>query len=455
MAKPPSTIVPSVSTEFNRLFPSHWLRRIGRETGAMQRHRQVDIVPFFWTLLLGPAGGRYRTLASLQRVFQLMGSCKLVTSAFLKRFHDGLVRFLRVCTERALAQQQQRIGVPAIFRCFRDVLLVDSTLIAVTDALASLYPGPRKNTCPAAIKVNTIYSITTGTVTKLTIAPGTRAETRFLRIGKEIQGKLLLFDLGYFSYSAFERIDFHGGFFISRMKKNANPVIVGERRVSSGRHRRLVGEKLWDVIGGLKRDLLDVDVEVIARRKLRSDNKLGRKTETSRLRLRVVGVRNPDTGNHHVYITNVACETMTPEQIAIAYSNRWVVELLFRELKHCYGLRDFPSSDPNVVKALIYAALLRVALSRTALSILRRRLLGKRRDTGTAFSMALEHQVTRRTPELRAAEVFSTFAPFLLPEVLAKAGVIWERRHLESLMFLSMLDPNKSRELLCDTIHRA
>ena len=427
MAKPPSTIVPSVPAEFNRIFPACWLRTTGRDSGAVLRQRLVDIVPFFWTLLLGPAGGRYRTLAAMQRVFQLMGSCKLVTSAFLKRFHRGLVRFLRTCTERAFAYQQQRIGVPAIFRQFRDVLLVDSTLVAVTDALASLYPGPRKNSCPAAIKVNTVYSITTGTVKKLVIAPGTRAENRFLRIGKDIENKLLLFDLGYFSYSAFERIDFHGGFFISRMKKNANPVIVEERRQGAGRHRQLVGQKLWDAVAGLQRDLLDVDVEVIARRKLRSDNKLGRKTETRRVSLRVVGVRNPDTGDLHIYITNVAAETMTPEQIATAYCNRWVVEMLFRELKHCYGLRDFPSADPNVVKALIYAALLRVALSRTVLSILRRRLLGRRCRTETAFTMQMEHQVTRRTPELRAAEVFATFAPFLLPEVLAKAGVIWER----------------------------
>ncbi|MFH1919572.1 MAG: hypothetical protein ABIP48_06805 [Planctomycetota bacterium] len=192
MAKPPSTIVPSVPTEFNHLFPAEWLRRTGRESGAVLRFRQVDIVPLFWTLLLGPAGGQYRTLASLQRIFQLMGNCKLVTSAFLKRFNAGLVQFLRLCAERAFARQHLQLGVPKLFRQFRDVLAVDSTLVTVTDALAHLFPGPRHNTCPAAIKVNTVYSITSGTVKKLTIAPGTRAEKRFLRIGKDIAGKLLL-----------------------------------------------------------------------------------------------------------------------------------------------------------------------------------------------------------------------------------------------------------------------
>lgn len=239
------------------------------------------------------------------------------------------------------------------------------------------------------------------------------------------------------------------------MKKNANPIIVADRRVGSGRYRPLVGERLWDVIGGLKRDLLDVEVEVLARRKLRSYNNRGRKTETKLIRLRVVGVFNPDTGKHHVYLTNVSREMMTPEQVAAAYSNRWVVEMLFRELKHCYGLNDFPSANPAVVKALTYAALLRVALSRTVLLILRRRLLGNHRKASGPFVDVMEHAVVRRTPELRAAEVFSTFAPFLLPEVLSKAGVIWTGRHLEALMFLSMLDPNKSRELLCDTIHQA
>lgn len=46
MAKPPSTIVLSVPTEFNRLFPASWLRTTGRDSGAVLRQRLVDIVPF-------------------------------------------------------------------------------------------------------------------------------------------------------------------------------------------------------------------------------------------------------------------------------------------------------------------------------------------------------------------------------------------------------------------------
>jgi hypothetical protein len=100
---------------------------------------------------MGPAGGQYRTLAALQRLFLLMGGCKLVTSAFLNRFNAGLLRFLSSCVQRAFEFPLSPWGIPKLYRRFRDVLVVDSTLVTVADALSGVFPGSRKNTHPAAI----------------------------------------------------------------------------------------------------------------------------------------------------------------------------------------------------------------------------------------------------------------------------------------------------------------
>ena len=58
-----------------------------------------------------------------------------------------------------------------------------------------------------------------------------------------VRGPPTLFDLGYYGFSLFERINRNGGFFLSRLKSTGNPTIVSLNRVHRGRKAALVGEK--------------------------------------------------------------------------------------------------------------------------------------------------------------------------------------------------------------------
>jgi len=57
--------------------------------------------------------------------------------------------------------------------------------------------------------------------------------------------------------------------------------------------------------------------------------KYGERQSQAIVEFRVVGVRNEDTDDYHLYVTNLPDE-FTPEQAAVLYSLRWKVELLFR-----------------------------------------------------------------------------------------------------------------------------
>lgn len=50
-------------------------------------------------------------------------------------------------------------------------------------------------------------------------------------------------------------------------------------------------------------------------------------------RLRVVGLLNRETGEYHLYVTNVPAEKLAAEDIRVVYSLRRQVELFFKELK--------------------------------------------------------------------------------------------------------------------------
>ena len=62
MARKKST---SIRRELGKLIPKKRLAALAEESGAVTRHRKVDIVPLFWTLVLGFGAAKERTLAGL------------------------------------------------------------------------------------------------------------------------------------------------------------------------------------------------------------------------------------------------------------------------------------------------------------------------------------------------------------------------------------------------------
>jgi putative transposase len=86
-------------------------------------------------------------------------------------------------------------------------------------------------------------------------------------------------------------------------------------------------------------------------------------------RFRVVGVRDEDADDYHLYITNLSRDEFLPADIATLYRCRWEVETLFRELKTQYELDEFDTSKEHVVRILLYAALLSLLVSRDLLDL--------------------------------------------------------------------------------------
>ncbi|ELY93704.1 transposase (ISH5) [Natrialba taiwanensis DSM 12281] len=52
---------------------------------------------------------------------------------------------------------------------------------------------------------------------------------------------------------------------------------------------------------------------------------------------RLVGVRNDDSGEYHLYLTNLDRDDYRAPDIAQLYRARWEIELLFKELKSRFG----------------------------------------------------------------------------------------------------------------------
>ena len=144
---------------------------------------------------------------------------------------------------------------------FKDLVIQDSTIIRLHESLAKIWPAARAKR--VGVKVSCVVSAVANSPKSVRIYPERTSEA--LRLGPWLKDLILLIDLGYFKYRFFDIIDHYGGYFVSRLKGNANPLIVGVNRKWRG--NSVVGKKLHDVLPLLKREVLDAEVEVRFKRR--------------------------------------------------------------------------------------------------------------------------------------------------------------------------------------------
>ncbi len=345
------------------LFSDQRLNALAKATGFVKRQRKVKAVSFFWTLVLGFGTGSARSISGLRRAYQRSTGMTLVPSAFYDRFNARLVDFLKAAVEYALGQFRlafRELGDR--FGAFEDIMITDSTVIKLHDALAKVFPGCRTNSAPASVKLHAVMSVKGCGKSSIKLTPGRVHDRRKLVLGDWVNGKLLLFDLGYYHFQLFKNIVRGGGHFLTRLKENANPTIVRVLNGSLGDEKRLVGQPLQSILRGLRRDVLDVEVEVRAKARPYE----GKQSATAE-RFRVVAIRNTEKRKYHCYLTSIPSEILSAEDVASSYRARWEIELIFKELKTGYRLDDLASQSKEVVESLIYAAVLTLLASRTLL----------------------------------------------------------------------------------------
>jgi len=125
------------------------------------------------------------------------------------------------------------------------------------------------------------------------------------------------------------------------------------------------------------------------------------------------------------------------KEVADLYSCRWDVELTFKELKSRYALDKIPSANEQVVRALIWTAILTLVVSRRLYNFVR--------------SQAPERMRVRYT-QLRWATLFCEEAATLLCHVLLYLRVIKSPAEMMSLRLSvygsPVVDPHVNRDRL-------
>ena len=420
MARPPASHIKEALTS---LLPRRRIRNLARQLGVIRRRRKLDVVAFIYSLVLGFGAGDRRNLAGLRRAYLRATGVRLAPSSFHARFTGELTQLLRILTTDALEQlAKRRPKLRAVFSPFREVLAVDCALLRLHNALESHYPSVFRHYMKASIKLSVVMNVIGRGAKTVALHPGSRHDTHILQAGPWMKGRLLVFDLGFYRAKLFNQISSHGGYFLTRMKKQGNPLVVQSHRA---KHRRFVGSRLRDVQAAVTCGPIDVDGRVVYQHK----QKQRPFVTTHEATFRCVAIHDPGTLVWHRYVTNIPVDMMRPEHMPAVYAARWEVELLFRELKSHYRLDHAPSANRHVTETLIYAAVLALLASRA----LRRALLRRARLDPS------------RLPFDRWALLFATIADDLLAMLLSRHDRLHRIRRLERFLRAEACDPNRTR----------
>jgi len=338
-----------IERRLTTLFPSVMLDDHAEEVGVIERDRDLQMPPLVWSLVFGFTTGESRSLADFRRSYNSTADDPLCPSGFYQRLTPTLAEYLRDLVEHGLDR-------------FRDIMTADGTVLRVHEFLADEYEGRKEE--QAGARLHLLHNVTEQTIEDYSITDEKAHDSTQFDTGPWLEDRLVLFDQAYFKYRRFALIDENDGYFMSRLKPDANPEIVTELREWCGDTIPLEGKQIQDVVDDLYRKHIDVEVEARFQRR----EYAGTQSWDSK-RFRVVGVRDEDADDYHLYITNLPREEFLPEDLATIYRCRWEAELLFRELQTQYELDEFDTGKKHIVEILLYAALLSLLVSRALLDL--------------------------------------------------------------------------------------
>ena len=351
-----------IERRLTTLFPSTALEDHAEAVGVIEREGKLQIPPLVWSFAFGFATGESRTLAAFRRSYNSTADKSLSPGGYYQRLTPSLAEYLCDLVEYGLDEVAVPHTVTDEFNRFRDVMIADGTVLRLHQFLSDEFEG--RNEEQAGARLHLLHNSSDQTLEQFNITDEKAHDSTEFNTGSWLKQRLILFDQAYFKYRRFALIDENDGYFVSRLKPDANPVVTDELREWCGDTIPLEGEKIHDVVDDLYRQYIDVEVE--------AEFKRGKYNGTRSLdtkQFRVVGVRDEDTDDYHLYITNLPREEFLPTDLATIYRCRWAVERLFRELKTQYELDEFDTTKEHIVKILVYAALLSLLVSRELLGL--------------------------------------------------------------------------------------
>lgn len=309
----------------------------GRATNFIQRQRRLTAPGFAQTLVFQWMANPKATLEAMARELDLS------PQALQQRLGPEAQAFVRALLAEALRQAlkvpRERLG---LLDRFTEVLVEDTTVIALPPALAEEFPGcgggSGAGEGAAALKVLIRWDVCRGELRHLSVHAGrTSDQTLAAGAGDVPDGAVHLADQGFFNTARW-RTFAPRQFWISRVPAGTR-VQVQDRWQTLSTFLAQVSEAVFDGAVRLV-EKTDLPCRLVARRcpaevanrrrqKLREYTRSKKGREPSAAQLQCC--------DWLVFATNVPAERLSAKEVWVVYRCRWQIERLFKRAKQLAG----------------------------------------------------------------------------------------------------------------------
>lgn len=217
----------------------------------------------------------------------------------------------------------------------RNLKIIDSSTIQLFSEILrgvgrNRLDGGRKK---GGIKVHAMMDAFSGVTEFVRMTEAREHDRKFLYHLKLPANSWLVFDKAYTVYHQFAKWSSQQIWFVTRMKDNADYQVT-KVMVDNTKKKKAKGV--------LKEQYITVAVKQSG-------------IVVQRLKLRRVTFKTEE-GKVYVFVTNNF--TLPASQLAIIYKNRWMIELLFKQIKQNFPLRYFWGESSNAIKMQVYCVLI-------------------------------------------------------------------------------------------------
>ena len=364
-------------TEF---FSADQIEASARRTKFVQRASKITGKLFLALVTFGRWSTAKTTVPQLAaKAAQLDNPVNITPEALQQRMTARAVAFLQELLQTAFAKLHtgDTICEEGIFAPFSRVHIADSTGFGLPASLAKEFPGAGGSGSKAGAKIQLVWEYKSHTFDHFALIPWNVPDSKYVDtvVALAQASALFLFDLGYFKLTAFTTIAAAQAYFLSRLnhQTTVREVAGGRQHVlelakSLAPDTRSLVEKAV-VLGAYERvpaRLIAVRVpEAIInerrRRAYAAAKKQGYTPSQAHLTLMA----------WNLFITNVPVTVWSAETVAVAYTLRWQVELVFRAWKSGLYVATLTTTTKYSTLCYLYGRMLLILLTSALSSPLR------------------------------------------------------------------------------------
>jgi hypothetical protein len=364
-------------TEF---FSSDQIEASARRTKFVQRASKITGKLFVALVTVGRWSTAKTTVPQLAaKAAQLDTPVEITPEALQQRMTARAVAFLQDLLQAAFAKLHtgDTICEEGIFAPFSRVHIADSTGFGLPESLAEEFPGAGGSGSNAGAKIQLVWEYKSHTFDHFALIPWNVPDSKYVDLVVELAraAALFLFDLGYFKLTAFAMIAAARAYFLSRLNHQATlrEVVGGRQRVldlakSLAHDPRPLVEKAV-VLGAYERlptRLIAVHMpDAIVNERRRQAHTAAKKAgyTPSQVHLTLLA--------WNLFITNVPATVWPSKTVAVAYTLRWQVELVFRAWKSGLHVATLTTTTKYSTLCYLYGRMLLILLTSALSSPLR------------------------------------------------------------------------------------